>query len=465
MMPNIIIRNLNLNVGIKKIITSIALATFCIAAIAQEDQIEDLLNETVINENPVYKPVISLGSGVLNFHGDVRNNYMNPLIGNYGFKINISTFLDLNRYFKANFFLIYGQLSANHRSLIDFERNLNFKTDLVDFGINLEYTFDHLFKKRNFIRPFISLGMENIQFTPKGDFLDASKNPYYYWTDGTIRNIDEAQIDLEPNSILHRDFNYETDLREREKTLYGLGVYSQNSFSIPLDAGFDFHVSDRVSARLGTSLHFTFTDYLDNVSSKGTHIVGKKGNDIFSYNYFMVRFDLFSQPQTQLIEKLFAQMEFDDVMFDDEDGDYILDAVDNCPGTPFGVLVDTSGCPLDKDYDGVPDYLDEEPNTLKNAWVDEKGKTLTEEQFLANILKRSDAMNREDVKQYLETIGHGYIRKLVVEIPDKFKPLDTDKDGYISFDELLKVIDNYFDNKLKFRAEDIYELNNFFFQQ
>jgi len=432
---------------------------------AQEDQIEDLLNEKVINENPVYKPVISLGSGVLNFHGDVRNNYLNPVIGNYGYYLNISTFIDKKHYYIANFFTIYGRLSVNQRSLTDISQNLNFRTDLVDFGINLEYTFGHLFRKGNTIRPFLSLGMENIQFTPKGDLLDREKNSYYYWTDGTIRNISQSAANSEMSNILHRDYVYETDLRDREKDLYGLGSYSQNSFSLPVNAGLDFRISDRVTARLGTSLHYTFTDFLDNVSNKGTSVAGKKGNDMFSFSYFMFRFDLFSQPETQVIEKMFAEMEFDDVMFDDEDGDYVLDPVDECPGTPFGVAVDTTGCPLDKDNDGVPDYLDEEPNTAAGAWVDEKGKTLTEEEFFARLLNRSEAMNRQNVKEYFEAIGKGYVRKPVAQIPEKFKRIDTDGDGYISFDELLNTIDNYFDGKVNFTADDIYELNNFFFQQ
>jgi Ca2+-binding EF-hand superfamily protein len=80
-------------------------------------------------------------------------------------------------------------------------------------------------------------------------------------------------------------------------------------------------------------------------------------------------------------------------------------------------------------------------------------------------MNRANAMNREDVTTYFETIGKGYVRKGIEEIPEKFKPLDVDGDGYISFEELLKVIDDYFDLKLNFTVEDIYELNNFFFIQ
>ncbi len=46
----------------------------------------------------------------------------------------------------------------------------------------------------------------------------------------------------------------------------------------------------------------------------------------------------------------------------DADGDGVTDADDKCPGTPAGVKVDATGCPLDKDGDGVPDYQDRCPD-------------------------------------------------------------------------------------------------------
>lgn len=406
-------------------------------------------------ENPVYKPVIALGSGVFNFYGDVRNNTLNPVIGNTAYKFNISTFIDSKRNFKANFFLLYGELSADQRSYQVPAENLNFRTDLVDFGINLEYGFDHIFKVQKTLKPFLSVGLENIQFTPKGD-LRNNKGYYIYSADGFISNTDDENIS--------RDFIYETDLRQMELDS-GNARYSQNSFSIPIDGGLDFRISERVTCRLGTSLHLTNTDFIDNVSYKGTITQGKKGNDIFTFSYFTLHFDLFSQPKTMIIEKLFAELEVDDVMFDDEDGDFVLDPVDECPGTPYSVIVDTLGCPLDGDKDGIPDYLDDELTTPPGSWVDDDGRSMTEEEYLARLLNRSEAMARSEVRKYFETIGKGYNRKSVTEIPDKFKILDSDKDGYISFEELLQTIDFYFDFKIDFKVEDIYELNNFFFEQ
>ncbi|MFC1791782.1 OmpA family protein, partial [Gemmatimonadota bacterium] len=57
----------------------------------------------------------------------------------------------------------------------------------------------------------------------------------------------------------------------------------------------------------------------------------------------------------------------------DADKDGIIDENDACPDTPFGVEVDSRGCPLDSDGDGVPDYLDECPNTPRGAVVNAQG--------------------------------------------------------------------------------------------
>ncbi len=433
--------------------------------LAQDEDAEDLLNERVVVENPVYKPVIGLSSGVFGFYGDIRNNYFTPVMGDFGYRINVTTYLDPGRFYRLNLFFITGSLSANERSFTDLSRNLNFKTDLTGFGISAEYSFDHFIPRNKFLRPFISAGLENIQFAPKADLLDAYGQPYHYWSDGTIRDVPYAEGDMEPGNLLYRNYTYETDLRSREKDLFGLGTYNTSTFSVPVDVGLDLKISDRISCRLGTSIHFTFTDYMDNIAYKNTSIQGNRGNDKFSYNYFSLQFDLFSEPKTKIVEKLFAKLEFDEVMHDDEDGDFILDAVDECPGTPYGVAVDTTGCPLDTDQDGIPDYKDKEPGTAPGAWVDDQGRTITEEQYLASLLERSNAMGRDEVKAYFRTIGKGYVRKAVTEIPDKFKPLDKDGDGYISFEELLRAIDDYFDYNLDFTVKDIYELNNFFFEQ
>lgn len=438
------------------------LCLYSVTSYAQDDEFyEDLLREEVEVENPVYKPVLGFGTGIITHFGDVKNNYNNPLIGRPSFKVNISTFIDNKHYFKGNFFLIYGNLTGNERSVTDLARNLNFSTDIIDFGINLNYDFRHFIKGNKLIRPFVSIGIENMQFNSKTDLRDGQGREYHYWPDGTIRNVPAG----DPNSILlSRDFNYETDLREQD--YYGLGNYNQNTFAIPLDAGFDFYAGNRVMLRLGTSLHYTFTDAIDNVSYKNkTGVIGDKKNDMFMFNYISLHLDLFSESKVKIVEKLFADVDFDYTMYGDEDLDRVYDGWDKCPETPRGVPVDTLGCPLDGDRDGVPDYKDLEKSTRFGAYVNDSGQELSDEDIIA-MNNTSDAVKRDEVDLYvLKNLAHSTNRHNNIPIPNKFKSLDIDGDNYISFEEVLSAIDEFFDFESDLSTDDIYELNDFFFSQ
>ncbi|WP_417538800.1 OmpA family protein [Marinobacter sp.] len=57
----------------------------------------------------------------------------------------------------------------------------------------------------------------------------------------------------------------------------------------------------------------------------------------------------------------------------DADGDGVADARDACPNTPAGAQVDSRGCELDSDNDGVVDSQDLCPNTPAGATVDATG--------------------------------------------------------------------------------------------
>lgn len=441
----------------------VLLAGTGINAFAQEVvDYDELLQRVDTIENPVYKPVVSVGYGVLNFFGDVRNSSRLPVIGNPAFRVNVTTFIDNNRYFAANFYFLGGTLTGEQRSVSDLSRNLNFSSGIYSIGVSARYEFGHLIPAETKFRPYVGLGLEQFNFNTKGDLFNGRGEMYYYWPDGSIRNLPDS----EPGAALPlvRDYIYETDLRSWERNHYGLGDYNPRSLAIPLEIGFTLKVSQRLFFSLGTAYHYTFTDYIDNVSYEGTNIQGNKGNDAFMFTHATFHFDMFSDPATRTVELLYADVELDPIFFDDEDGDFVLDFADQCPGTPYGVEVDSVGCPLDSDNDGVPDYLDKEPDTPEGNWVDEDGVTVTEEDFLAR-LQRDAALKREDLDAYMEMLGSKYRDRSVVEIPEKFVQIDTDGDGYISFDELLRVIDDYFDFEVDLTLDELRQVNEFFFSQ
>ena len=429
----------------------------------QEIDYDSLLQRIDTIENPIYKPVVSFSYGVLNFRGDVRNNYLSASLGNPAGKVSVATFIDRNHHFVANFGFMLGRLKGNEYGYTEGLGNLNFQTDLYSIGVNVEYRFGHFIPASSLIRPYISVGVENLNFSSKGDLLDANGLAYNYWSDGTIRDREESSPGLA--SMLYRDYKYETDLRLREKQEFGLGTYNQRSISFPVGLGVQFKINTRAFFSLGMYYHYTLTDFIDNVALTGTSIQGTKGNDSYVFSHLTLHFDLFSDPTTRKVDLLYAEVEFDPLFFDDEDGDFVLDVADHCPGTPYGVQVDTIGCPLDGDRDGVPDYLDKETSTASGVWVDEEGVTLSEVDFQAIMQLRNQAMPRDYVNAYLEMIKGEYELAPAIEIPERFSSLDEDGDGYISFEELLKTIDEYFDFQLDLSLEELRQVNEFFFSQ
>jgi len=100
----------------------------------------------------------------------------------------------------------------------------------------------------------------------------------------------------------------------------------------------------------------------------------------------------------------------------DKDKDGVVDRKDKCPETPFGVIVDKKGCPVDTDGDGVPDYLDKCPNTPPEAYsqIDQNGCPLD--------------TDGDGVPDYLDKCP-GTPNAAIGFIDKEGCPLDTDKDG------------------------------------
>lgn len=121
-------------------------------------------------------------------------------------------------------------------------------------------------------------------------------------------------------------------------------------------AGIEYYPSPQVGINIGAKFHYlthlltSFKDDKDVVGTGVDQLDLPKGivEAFIGVNYY------FGKPK-------------------DSDKDGVPDKIDQCPDTPIGCIVDDKGCPMDADNDGICDGLDKCPSTPKGCKVDATG--------------------------------------------------------------------------------------------
>ena len=329
--------------------------------------------DTTQEEFEILKPKISLGAGRLAFHGDIgQKHFQLPQTSRAAFDLSISQ--RLSRYLQLDFVALFGKLGASEWLN---NRQENFVSEIRAGGINLLYDFGNIIPDKYTMRPFFSIGVMGFEYLSKTDLKDANGNTYYYWNDGSIKNMAEGSPGAQDAIYLKRDYKYESDIRELNKD--GFGKYQERAWSLPVGAGFILKVTNRVDAKINFQYFFINTDYIDGISNKSLgNRVGNKRKDNFAYTSVSLQYDLVARKKPKVVNPI------DDTPLyaldkSDSDGDGVADLVDDCPGTPDGAKVNLKGCPLDEDNDGVPNYKDDELATPPKSIVNGKGVALNDE--------------------------------------------------------------------------------------
>ncbi len=328
--------------------------------------------DTSTFEQVELRPKMSLGFGKLGYTGDLYSKHFQPALqGRPAFNIGISQ--RLFSFLELEFTAMFGKVGANE-NLPD--RHENFTSEIRSGGINLTYDFGNFLPKEYKIRPFVSLGLSGFEFLSKTDIKDANGNTYYYWSDGSIKDMAEGSAGAQEANYLTRDYVNESDIRELN--LDGFGKYSERSIALPLGIGVMAKVTDRVNLKLNWQYYFTGTDYIDGINENSVGLrKGNKKNDKFSYASFGFQYDLITKPKSGTYADTLSDafwLAFDNA---DEDNDSIPDLKDDCLGTDAGAQVNLNGCPTDDDDDGIPNYRDDELNTPPGQAVNEKGVSQT----------------------------------------------------------------------------------------
>ena len=136
---------------------------------------------------------------------------------------------------------------------------------------------------------------------------------------------------------------------------------------------------------------------IDNVTSESTgERLGNQtkngGKDNFLMTSFSISYNFLKHEKKEEIEE-FEDEDIDYLAYDteDEDGDGVIDFIDECPWTPAGVEVDEKGCPLDKDGDFVPNYKDDELESRDNVPVSPNGVEMTDTMIYIAYQKYMDS--------------------------------------------------------------------------
>ena len=326
------------------------------------------------------QPIIGIGPGILTFYGDISDKFTFAP-SRLSYHLTVSEYL--TPYLSISARAMFGTLGANESG----PRFANFQSTIRSGGINFSYNFDNFLPKKRMIDPFILTGIEYFEFLSKTDLFDASGNKYYYWNDGSIKNLPQNDPHASSAIILSRDYKYETDIRKLNKELFG--KYPERSFAIPVGIGFTMHVHPRWDFKMGTTMHFTFTDYIDGITpaNKGAG-TGKPNKDKFLETYFTICFHIFNPQKDN--ESTLSDDEFLALENEDTDGDGVTDFKDSCQGTPPGISVNAFGCPPDDDGDGIPNYLDKEVNSPAGAFIDANGVAMDDSTIARNWREWSD---------------------------------------------------------------------------
>lgn len=410
-------------------------------------------------------PSVSIGAGLLTFHGDVGKKNLSSTLAS----IRAGYYFNVEQKFAGmlgvSLNATYGKIAKEQRDTVP-ANNLNFESPVMQFGLGLTFYFDNdkMMKKDFPIGPYIFTGFNYLMFDPHGDLRNESNNlDYYYWKDGSIRDLPEVPGNEFISKTVKRDYTYETQLKD------SLSDYSRTTFTLPVGVGFAVKINPSMAITLNSAYHLAFSDYLDNKKDGG--------NDAFLYNYVAFKFN-FGKGKKD--DGGYNNIDWKSIDRYDADEDGVIDSDDLCPGTMKGIKVNGKGCPPDGDEDGVPDYKDKEVNSKKGLAVDSLGVTLTEEKIKQLFLEKETSVE-ERKHQIIENPSVGTLENIDKQIdeqkkkekelgvqtklPDEFRSADTNNDGIITSLEINAVIDGFFDGSSDFTVERIHRLIDYFFEQ
>jgi len=368
-----------------------------------------MLQAKAQNYEPGKLPSFALGAGVLWFNGDIgKGAGVSPystIRPGASFTIEERPFSFLGFSLSG----LYGSLAASERSL-DSANNLNFQSKIISGDLLVNFHLDGAILKNDApIAPFVYAGVSFLYYNPYSDLKDAQGQPYFYWTDGTIRNEPQNSGDILTAKIINRDYTYETPLDS--------GKYSKTTLCIPVGIGLKFRITSSFCMNIQTTYYFTFSPNIDNYKLSGK-------NNKFMYSFFSLEYRIGGDRDKR--EKRYEGVDF----------------------SAF-VIKDTAR--------PVPVVEVKEKPMSDSAIAAQHGRDTM-------AMDRSQVFNENPKIDALTNVDKS-VKGGPHKLPPRFQPADKNGDGVISSQEISSAIDDFFDGTSTMTIADINAMIDYFFDQ
>lgn len=274
--------------------------------------------------------------------------------------------------------------------------------------INISNILFH--KDRNKWNLYTAFGVGLDNHVTKLDLLDADLSPYVNLKNRVIAEgfdfeTKEGRSNIKSFLETIYDGDYETE-GPQQGGIFRIGDKTNIHVVLTASIGVSRKISKRINLGIEHQVMVSGNDYLDGINSRSAV---DQTNNVDLVNYTNLRIGINLGNLDKVAEPLYWLNPLDAVLNDiaelkqrpildltDEDGDGIIDMLDQELDTPAGCPVDTRGVTLDSDGDGLADCKDEEPYSPPGFDVDSKGiaavPTITEDDVNSIVDNKTSAM-------------------------------------------------------------------------
>ena len=204
-----------------------------------------LLTFAFWNSKVFAQPYVDIGGnvGLANYSGDLSPSNVGPIIAQSHLSMGAFVKLNMNKHFSINVSGVYAGISgADSKSGSESQmgRGLDFYSDIYELSTNLEVNIFPFFIIEGDTRftPYVSLGFGAFKFDPRTRY-------------------EGNWVRLQP---LGTEGQGTTAFPNKNK-------YSLVELNIPFGGGVKFKLSDKITGFASLNWRWTFTDYIDDVST------------------------------------------------------------------------------------------------------------------------------------------------------------------------------------------------------